>query len=59
MEAAAIIAAIGLIEKLFPIIAEKVKSGEVTVAEQTELRARYNALRAKADAAFTGPEWEA
>jgi len=51
-------AALALLEKLLPIIAERVKSGQVTPSQQTDLRKRYTALRAAGDAAFTGPEWE-
>ena len=58
-EILALNAALALAEKLIPLIADRVKSGEVSVAEQSKLRKRYQVLRTKADAAFTGPEWEA
>lgn len=57
MEAAAIIAAINLIEQLIPIIDEKVKSGQVSPEEQTKIRDRYTSLRNLGDALFAGPEW--
>jgi len=50
-------AALTLIEKLVPVIADAVKSGQVTPEAQAELRQKYTALRAQADTAFTGPEW--
>jgi hypothetical protein len=51
-------AALALCEKLIPLVAGLVKSGEITIGEQADLRARYTALREAGDAAFTGPEWE-
>jgi len=51
-------AALTLIEKLLPVISNAVKNGQVTPEAQAELRNRYTGLRAKADAAFTGPEWD-
>lgn len=56
-EALAAAAALELVERLLPIIEERVKSGQVSPEDQTKLRSKYEALRAKADAAFTGPEW--
>ena len=50
-------AALALIEKLFPVINDAVKNGQVTPEAQAELRTRYTALRTQADAAFNGPEW--
>jgi glutamine synthetase adenylyltransferase len=58
-EILALNAALALVENLLPMVAALVKSGQVTAAEQTELRQRYEILRAKADTAFEGPEWEA
>ena len=51
-------AALALAEKLMPIIQERMKAGEITPLVQAQARERYLALRAQADAAFTGPEWE-
>lgn len=56
MELQAALAAIALIEKLIPIIADKVKSGEVSPDEQAALHAKYEALRTSN--AFSGPEWK-
>ena len=56
-EILAINAALSLVEKLLPLLARGVQSGTITPAQQQETRDRYVALRAKADAAFTGPEW--
>lgn len=50
-------AALLLIEKLLPLIEAKVKSGEISVEEQLQFRARYDALRAKGDEAFSGNHW--
>ena len=51
-------AALALAEKLIPRLAALVKSGEITPEQQQAVRDQYAALRAQADAAFTGPEWE-
>lgn len=56
-EIIALNAALALAEKLIPLVDQAVKNGQVTVDAQAELRAKYDALRAKADAAFQGPEW--
>lgn len=57
-EIAIISATLSLIEKLWPVVEDAVKKGQVSIEAQAELRAKYNALRAKADAAFEGPEWK-
>jgi hypothetical protein len=57
-ELALIIAGLDFISKLLPRVDEAVKNGQVSVEAQAELRQRYNELRAKADAAFEGPEWK-
>jgi hypothetical protein len=57
-EIAAAGAALLLVEKLIPLIEEQVKAGQVPVAKQIELRARYEALRAKGDAAFGAAHWQ-
>jgi hypothetical protein len=57
-EIALISAALALAEKLLPRLDALVKSGQITPAQQQAVRDRYLALRAKADAAFQGPEWE-
>lgn len=51
-------AALALAEKLIPTLGKAVAAGQITPEQQQEARNRYLALRAKADAAFTGPEWE-
>lgn len=51
-------ASLALVEKLLPRLADALKTGQITPAQQQELRDRYAALRAKADAAFAGPEWD-
>ncbi len=51
-------AALALLEKILPVIAARVKSGEIDPAEQQKLRDHYLALRAQGEKAFTGPEWE-
>lgn len=51
-------AALALAEKLIPIIAARVQDGDITPEQQAAIRERYDALRAKGDAAFTGPEWQ-
>ena len=51
-------AALALVEKLLPTLSKSLHAGEITPAQQAEARASYLALRAKADAAFTGPEWD-
>jgi hypothetical protein len=51
-------AALALAEKLIPIIQERIRAGEISPEVQTQARERYLALRAQADAAFSGPEWE-
>lgn len=56
-EIALISAAIGLAEKLYPRIAEAVRSGEVSVEEQAALAARIESLRTRSAGQFSGPEW--
>ena len=58
MELAAIVAAIGLIETLLPIIQQRVKNGTITPEEQQKVLDDYKRLKTKADGVFTGPEWE-
>lgn len=55
---AAINAALALIKALMPALQELVKSGAITVAEQAELRAKYDALAEQGAAAFSGAEWK-
>ena len=50
-------AALALIEKLAPTIQNAFTRGEITAAQQQAARDQYLALRAKADDAFSGPEW--
>lgn len=57
-EILALNAALTFIQKMIPLVAQAVADGQVSIEAQSELRARYSALRAKADAAFTGPEWD-
>ena len=57
-EILALNAALALAEKLIPVIGKAVTAGQITPEQQQAARDRYLALRAKADAAFTGPEWE-
>lgn len=57
-ELLAINAALALAEKLLPIVSDLAKSGQISQAEQNDLKTRYQVLRAKADTAFAGPEWE-
>lgn len=57
-EIVALNAALVLAEKLIPIVTQAVANGQVTVEAQQAARDKYNALRAKADAAFAGPEWQ-
>jgi hypothetical protein len=56
--AAAVSAALTLLEFLLPKIEDAVKRGEVSPEKQKELRDRYNQLRAQGDTAFSGPEWK-
>lgn len=51
-------AALSLLEQLIPVIAEKVKRGDVPADKQQELLTRYQSLKARADGQFSGPEWE-
>lgn len=55
---AAINASLALAETLIPRVADLVKTGEVTKAEQAEVLNRYTALREKLNEHFAGPEWE-
>lgn len=57
-EIAAANAALALLEVLAPKIQALVKSGDVSVEEQQQLRDRYAAFRAKGDANFSGEGWE-
>ena len=53
--------AIGLINLLaliIPKVTAAVRNGQETPEAQAALRAKYNALRAQGDAAFSGPEWD-
>jgi hypothetical protein len=51
-------AALALAEKLLPIIESQVAKGQITPSQQQIIRDQYMALRAKADAAFQGQEWD-
>lgn len=57
-EILALNAALAFIEKLLPVITKAVANGQVSIEAQQQARDQYNALRAKADAAFAGPEWK-
>ncbi len=50
-------AALTLLEKLIPYIAQQVKRGAVSPDEQQKLHDRYTTLKAQGDLAFSGPEW--
>ena len=50
--------ALALAEKLIPVVDAAFKRGEVTAEEQQRARDAYQALRAKGDTLFQGPEWE-
>jgi hypothetical protein len=49
---------ISLIETALPAIQQAVQKGDITPTQQSELLARYNSLKAKADGQFQGPEWQ-
>lgn len=49
---------LNLLRIMGPKIAEAVKSGQVPVEKQKEIRAAYDSLTTDMDAHFTGPEWE-
>lgn len=51
-------AALALLEKLAPILEDKIKTGEVSVTEQQDVRDKYLSFRQKFDGAFSGPEWQ-
>jgi len=51
-------AALLLVEKLLPLIEQKVKSGEISAEDQAMFRARYQAMRAKGDANFAEVHWQ-
>jgi hypothetical protein len=51
-------AALSLVEQLIPVIADKVRKGEVPAADQQELLAKFDSLKAKRDGQFSGPEWQ-
>lgn len=57
-EVLALNAALALAETLFPIIEQKVKSGEITPEEQQSAREKYLAQRAQADALFQAEHWK-
>ena len=54
----AIQAALSLAEKLWPLLADAVRKGEVSIEQQQQVRARYESLKTRADAQFTGAHWE-
>jgi hypothetical protein len=51
--------ALTVVEALIPKIAELFQKGEITAAQQQEVLAKYQSLKAKADGQFSGPEWAA
>lgn len=50
--------AMALTEALLPKLKQLKLSGAISDEEQAAVLARFNALKAKGDAAFQGPEWE-
>lgn len=62
MNAAAILAALNgalqLSTVLLPLVDQLKQTGEVTEAQQAEILAKYNSLKAQADGQFTGPQWK-
>lgn len=58
-EILALNAALALAEKLIPIIAERVRSGEVSVEEQAKAKAQYLELRKRGDDIFQASHWKA
>lgn len=51
-------AALAALETVFPVIAEGVKGGEVSVADQQKVRDKLESLKTRAAAQFQGPHWE-
>jgi hypothetical protein len=49
---------LNLVEQLLPVIEQMRLSGDITAAQQAEVRARYESLKARADGQFNGPEWQ-
>lgn len=62
MQAASIVlltnAALALLERSLPVVDELMKEGHVTPAEQSELLARFESLKTKADGQFSAPHWQ-
>lgn len=56
MEAAALSAAISLVEYFYPKVREAFKRGEISKEEQAALMDRLNKLRG--DELFSGEEWK-
>lgn len=54
---AALNGALALSQALLPLVDQYRQTGEITEAEQAELLAKYNSLKAQADGQFTGPAW--
>lgn len=51
-------AALSLVEQLLPLIDGLQKNGQISVADQAALLAKYESLKAKADGQFSGPAWQ-
>lgn len=51
------VAALQLLEKLAPVIQQRLAAGQITPEQQSVVRTQYEQFRRNHDAAFTGPEW--
>lgn len=57
-EITAVNAILALLEVLIPRITDLAKAGQITAEQQATVKAKYDALVAAGNAAFTGPEWD-
>lgn len=55
---AALNGALSLSNTLIPLVAQYRKEGLITEAEQAEVLARYNSLKAATEGQFAGPAWQ-
>lgn len=50
--------AFDLLERILPVIDGMVQRGEISAAQQAEVRAKAESLRNKTNGQFSGPHWQ-
>lgn len=53
-----ILLATDLVEKMIPILTEALKSGEISIEQQAELKAKIDSLKSKLMSGDLGSQWD-